>query len=742
MSQRHHLQIFFGFLIFFVMLAGWLSYSTLARQSDSPARVVATILTGLGVGLPRAIVINPNINRIYVVGATTNLSVIDSNKNQVINVIKLDGNTSGIAVNPITNRVYVSVSMPVSFRYKIVVIDGPSDTIVGEIPVPVPIANIAVQSATNRIYATNRDGDMIVINGETNQVEKIIQFTLPPDYDRAIAVNPVTNQIFIVDSGGGNVVVIDGATDSIIRTIPVGSQPGFIAINPMTNRIYICDFQSPKLSVIDGNTNMLLKQVPIGTSNADSQGSLREIAVDPTLNRIYVKDNLTSVLVVDGDTNQVTGMLQSGSGTARIGVQETTHQIYVVNEQQDTVSVFNHTNNLQITTFPVGSYQVAMGINPGTNQLYVVNQNTNSVAVVDATTNTLKKEIKVGIRPAGIGINPTTNRIYVSNGMEATVSVIDGLSDTVIKKVDVGFFPIGVGVNPNTNRIFVCNRHGNSVSVINGETNTVIETIPLPTNGPKAVAVNPNTNRIYVLHDLFITIIDFNDPNVKPLRIGTRGLSLTINPLTNRLYVADLSQVAVIDVNTLSTLDIIGIRNGPFAAIGVNPTTNHIFLTQFGFTVAEIDGNTNQVIANIRVGRFPASLVVNPSTNRIYVGNRLDDTVTVMTEEAPVDPDTQPPVVTNVRLSKSKIIRKKDAILDISWTSTDNIGVASHSLVFSAPDQNFVTEIASGLSAQVQSFTWRIPGIIPKSKTANIQVVARDEATNSGIGQSASFSVR
>jgi hypothetical protein len=50
----------------------------------------------------------------------------------------------------------------------------------------------------------------------------------------------------------------------------------------------------------------------------------------------------------------------------------------------------------------------------------------------------------------------------------------------------------------------------------------------------------------------------------------------------------------------------------------------------------------------------------------------------------------------------------------ISWTSTDNISVARQTLMFSAPDKNFTTEIVSGLSPQIQSFTWTVPASVPK----------------------------
>ncbi len=55
--------------------------------------------------------------------------------------------------------------------------------------------------STNKIYVNNRrDGTVSVINGATNQVIKTISgFSYPIGSD----VNPVTNKIYVANSGNG-----------------------------------------------------------------------------------------------------------------------------------------------------------------------------------------------------------------------------------------------------------------------------------------------------------------------------------------------------------------------------------------------------------------------------------------------------------------------------------------------------------------------------------------------------------
>ena len=52
----------------------------------------------------------------------------------------------------------------------------------------------------------------------------------------AVAVNPVTNKIYVANYVSDNVTVIDGATNGT-TTVGVGTSPVAVAVNPVTNKI-------------------------------------------------------------------------------------------------------------------------------------------------------------------------------------------------------------------------------------------------------------------------------------------------------------------------------------------------------------------------------------------------------------------------------------------------------------------------------------------------------------------------
>jgi len=109
-------------------------------------------------------------------------------------------------------------------------------------------------------------------------------------------------------------------------------------------------------------------------------------------------------------------------------------------------------------------------------------------------------------------------------------------------------------------------------------------------------------------------------------------VSISINPSINMLYVANFAgdTVSVIDGKTNTVIRNIKVGSEP-SSVSVNPVTNIVYVTNGrDNTVSVIDGKTNTVIRNIKVGTSPYGVSVNPVTNMVYVANRFHNTVSVI----------------------------------------------------------------------------------------------------------------
>jgi YVTN family beta-propeller protein len=265
-----------------------------------------------------------------------------------------------------------------------------------------------------------------VIDGATNATSTVAVGSNPG----AICVNPVTNRIYVLNVANqisGNVTVIDGATNAT-TTIAQGNNAGArgigaqaIAVNPVTNTIYVNDYLAlypdGGVKVIDGATN--------GTS-VDIRGADAEaIAVNTVANKVYVACVHGPVYVIDGATNYST-TLSAGLSLGGVAVNTVTNKAYVLDSfGNGSVSVIDGATNA-VATIGGFSAPTAIAVNPATNKVYVSNGGGNSVTVFDGTTIAMST-VAVGAYPFAMAVNSATNKVYVlSNDANGTVTVIDG----------------------------------------------------------------------------------------------------------------------------------------------------------------------------------------------------------------------------------------------------------------------------------------------------------------------------
>jgi YVTN family beta-propeller protein len=490
-----------------------------------------------------------------------------------------------------------------------------AQTVTAMVPAGLAPNGVAINPVTNKIYVVNQlDGTVTVIDGSRNTTSTVTVGFQPS----GIAVNPVNNRIYVAK--GGTVAVIDGGSDTVAATLSTAGG-SCLGVNPVTNKIYVGS--GGKVAVVDGATDTVIATATIGL-NAQA------LAVNPVSNKIYVADsNSNTVSVIDGATDTVASTIPAGSFPFSVVVNPVTNKIYVANyaggSNPSSVTVIDGANN-STTTVPVGNEPDSVAVNPVTNKIYVANlgpgANPGSVTVIDGATNSTTT-VTVGAGPQAVAVNPITNQIYVANFDGSSVTVIDGATNATTTLTDPrANGPTALGINPVTNRIYVANQNSNNVSVIDGAT---YGTTTMPVESAAwGLAVNRLTNKIYVPDNAtgVVSVVDGDTGAVvTSVAAGSRPRVVAVNELTNRIYVANYASldVTVIDGSTDSVLTTIGIGGNP-VAIAVNPVTNKIYVTnQSVSSVVVIDGATDTILDRISVLNGPFGLAVNSATNRIYV---------------------------------------------------------------------------------------------------------------------------
>jgi YVTN family beta-propeller protein len=271
-----------------------------------------------------------------------------------------------------------------------------------------------------------------------------------------VAVNPVTNKIYVANITGNSVTVIDGATNTT-ATVATGIYPIRLAVNPVTNKIYVANYNDSSVTVIDGATNT--------TATVAAGSNPIRVAVNPVTNKIYIANySSSSVTVIDGATNAAT-TVATGSNPIEVAVNPVTNKIYVTNGGS-AVSVIDGASDTIMATVTVGTSAGPLAVNTVTNKIYVTTFSMGNVIVIDGVTDTVTTTIAVYGGPQGLVVNPVTNKIYVANASRGNAIVIDGATNTSAYAVGAGAGGEEVAVNPVTNRIYIANKGWNNVTVL------------------------------------------------------------------------------------------------------------------------------------------------------------------------------------------------------------------------------------------------------------------------------------
>ncbi len=206
---------------------------------------------------------------------------------------------------------------------------------------------LTVDSVLNRIYVTvdalgaGPNPVLRMITGATSTFTPTNDTPLP-DAGTAAAFNRANGLVYVAIPDSDMVVAVDPIAKTIVKRIPVGTQPFALAVNPVTNRVYVIDQrfsgQFPfNLYVIDGATNSLVTTVP------QFNYEFASVAVDVVNNRVYVGTRFNSFLLVfDGATDFISGFINAGTGFSDqeqgVAVDAGNGQVYTANYSSSSIS--------------------------------------------------------------------------------------------------------------------------------------------------------------------------------------------------------------------------------------------------------------------------------------------------------------------------------------------------------------------------------------------------------------------
>lgn len=241
------------------------------------------------------------------------------------------------------------------------------------------------------------------------------------------------------------------------------------------------------------------------------------------------------------------------------------------------------------------------------NRLYVAVQSDNTVAVLDGTAynNVLASVPCGGLGPNGLALSPDGSKLFVVNGGSDHVAVLDANTYALITTIPVGRRPFGIAIGGNV--AYVTNFDDGTVTLFNVNTLAVQETfwvghhpglpaalgdhayIPIHSEFSRWDARDGQAERAFVESrkgsDTGVVIL-YGDgrpnPVVRVLEQYVGFFAAAVDSTNGRVYISKRDGTAegvyVLDTTNHNLLQFIPMLR-PYV-IGVNPTTQHIFVVQ------------------------------------------------------------------------------------------------------------------------------------------------------------------
>ncbi|MGB2643602.1 MAG: hypothetical protein WBG02_12445 [Candidatus Acidiferrum sp.] len=540
--------------------------------------------------------------------------------------------TADIAWQPYTNSIIsynpginqVSISDPVSAkRYAFACNAAPGACITN----PQNPTDQATFNAQTTLAGTGRTS-ITVNNGTTGSLTLF----------GGIAVDPPTNQAFVVMSGSNQIDIINlGPTPAnqikpvqITEIVVPSPNPALGVIGGIPNATVpqgtltsTTDLSGVEVfgSGFDGSTQVRLDGTAIPAGNVQFVNSRELIATIPasflSFPHRYALDAVTPDSPVGSSQSNPTDFFViqavdlSKVCTAAGGTQPSSVAI------ADQLANGPFSPIAAVTISGCNTVSV-VDINPTTTVGGVVEQNPNFGKIIGS--------VAVGDTPEGIAISQPFGLAVVANYVAGTASIVNLLSDTlVVPDVSTGTNPTGVAINDATGAAIVANQGSNTITEIDlgllfgpGAVTTLADT-QVSVGGfqqPVAVAIDPDrgTNNQGIAVVTSLELISGSAPQ-------------------GALQVADIGATTPI----LSTTEQTGTVTSPTTGIVFDPTIatgtanpGLFYASSSGGNVITAFNPDSGSLSTVNVGINPTALAINPQTGAVLTTNLAGKTTSVV----------------------------------------------------------------------------------------------------------------
>ncbi len=311
----------------------------------------------------------------------------------------------------------------------------------------------------------SRDGRWVVTGGTRANKAYIIDVAtltlvkeIPVDFaPEHLAFSPDGRYYYQGNPDGDSVSVIDMASLTEIKRIHGFAEPLNITFTPDGTKAYVGNYGAHWVGVIDVTRHELLKKIHVGSTPKiaalDPERYLGEIkgishvAMANDGRYLYAADgDLGIVSVIDSREDKVIKVIRVGADPWRAYMSHDGRYAVVANNGDETVSFIDTEKNEVVATLESGPDM--MGINFASHKAFVISSSSGFLYVYDMETLKPAGRIKIGtnLQIETATTDTAAHKLYLASSTDHSIYIIDGASEEVTRVANVGLYPWGTHI--------------------------------------------------------------------------------------------------------------------------------------------------------------------------------------------------------------------------------------------------------------------------------------------------------
>jgi YVTN family beta-propeller protein len=309
-----------------------------------------------------------------------------------------------------------------------------------------------------------------------------------------LAVNPVRNEVYAVDTGSNSVTVIDATTNQVVATIGVHQKPYFIAVSPDGKRAYVPNSGSNTVSVIDldarreigvaatGEGPGVARVSPDNRTLVVSNGQAGSVSVYsinesgppltlreafsgcPGATDIAILPDSTKAFVACSGGHQVMAVWLAATADSWRGKQDPALQ-----------------HDQMLTLLDVGKTPTHLAMMPNGYEVFTTNFDSDSITEISTWTNEVLGTYMIGAKPSRAVVSSDDTTMPVTNFGADSVSFYSIDDGRIVESAHTGSRPDAMAFSADEHMLLVADAGSSDIAVIRMQSK----------NGPSLVTMLP-----------------------------------------------------------------------------------------------------------------------------------------------------------------------------------------------------------------------------------------------------------